>query len=211
MKTFKTAKGTELPLANLKGKDYLQVCHRLVWFREEHPDWSIETELLVCNAQEALAKATIRDATGRVIATGHKTETSKDFPAGWAEKGETGAIGRALALCGYGTQFAPELDEEERIVDAPIERTKASPVLKASAIEGSLAALVATVKTRGVVEETKLYMRKNFGFEESARLNGPQITQILGALTSGEIKKLTPRDQAWVSEPFDMNAGDTRI
>jgi hypothetical protein len=36
------------------------------------------------------------------------------------EKAETGAIGRALALIGYGTQFAPEMDEEDRIVDSPV-------------------------------------------------------------------------------------------
>ena len=32
------------------------------------------------------------------------------------------AIGRALAALGYGTQFAPELNEEHRIVDAPVDR-----------------------------------------------------------------------------------------
>lgn len=121
MKTFKTKSGLELPLMDMRGKDYLQVAHRLVWFRQEHPDWAIETELLVSTPQEALAKATIKDASGRIIATGHKTETAKDFPAGWSEKAETGAIGRALALCGYGTQFAPELDEGERIVDSPVQ------------------------------------------------------------------------------------------
>ena len=120
MKTFKTKKGTELPLMDVRGRDYLQVAHRLVWFREEHPDWSIETEFVSVNNVEALAKATIKDQIGRVIATGHKSETQKDFPAGHSEKAETGAIGRALALVGYGTQFAPELDEEERLVDAPI-------------------------------------------------------------------------------------------
>ncbi len=35
----------------------------------------------------------------------------------------SGAIGRALAALGYGTQFAPELDEQHRIVDAPVDRS----------------------------------------------------------------------------------------
>jgi hypothetical protein len=30
-------------------------------------------------------------------------------------------VGRALAMLGYGTQFAPELDEGDRIVDSPVE------------------------------------------------------------------------------------------
>lgn len=121
MRKLTTKKGTELPLVNLQGKDYLQVAHRLVWFREEHPDWTIETELVFQNDQSALGKATIKTAEGRVVATAHKEESAKDFPRGHREKAETGAIGRALALCGYGTQFEPELDEGSRVVDSPLQ------------------------------------------------------------------------------------------
>lgn len=55
------------------------------------------------------------------MATGTKMETRGDF-GDFVEKAETGAIGRALAMCGYGTQFAPELAEGARIVDAPVQR-----------------------------------------------------------------------------------------
>ncbi len=121
LRTYRTPKGTELPLLNLRGREYLEVKYRLVWFREEHPDWSIETELLSVTSDSAYARATIKDSTGRVIATSHKFETKRGFPD-FIEKAETGAIGRALALVGYGTQFcADELDEGERIVDAPVE------------------------------------------------------------------------------------------
>lgn len=122
MRELKTKKGTPLPLVNLKGKEYMQVATRLVWFREEHPDWSIETEFVSMDEQKAVAKATIKDEKGRVVSTSHKEESLKDFPAGYREKAETGAIGRALALCGYGTQFEPEFDEGERVVDSPIGR-----------------------------------------------------------------------------------------
>ena len=47
-----------------------------------------------------------------------KSETMSDF-RDYFEKAETKAIGRALAMLGYGTQFAPELDEAERVVDTP--------------------------------------------------------------------------------------------
>lgn len=119
---MKTQKGTELPLLDLRGKKYLQVAHRLVWFREEKPDWSIETEVKR-DKDESIAKAIIRDPGGRIIATAHKHENAKGF-ADHTEKSETGAIGRALALCGYGTQFAPELDEADRLADAPIDDTR---------------------------------------------------------------------------------------
>jgi hypothetical protein len=119
-RNYRTAKGTELPLLNLRGKEYLEVKYRLVWFREDHPDWSIETELMSVTDVSAYARASIRDESGRIIATSHKFERIQGFPD-FIEKAETGAIGRALALIGYGTQFcADELDEGQRIVDAPV-------------------------------------------------------------------------------------------
>lgn len=124
-RTFTTEKGSVLPVLNLRGQDYLEVKYRLVWFREEHPDWSIETEFVTLTERAALARAILKDESGRVIATAHKAETSTGFPD-FMEKAETGAIGRALALIGYGTQFcADELDEGDRIVDSP-----ANPVVR---------------------------------------------------------------------------------
>lgn len=110
------------PLLNLRGKDYLEVKWRLVWFREENPHWSIETEVHPGDAM-CLAKAIIKNEQGRIIATAHKFEDKQGF-GDYIEKSETGAIGRALALIGYGTQFAMELEEGERIVDAPVESPK---------------------------------------------------------------------------------------
>ena len=106
-------------LENIKGKPYLPVAWRLVWFREDHFDWAIETAITQTE-DKATAKATIKDQTGRIIATAHKSEDIKGF-FDYMEKAETGAVGRALALCGYGTQFSPEIEEgSERVVDSPI-------------------------------------------------------------------------------------------
>lgn len=113
-----TKKGTPLKLRKIQGQDYLDVQQRVLWFREEHPDWSIVTEFISITEKDAMAKAVITDDKGFVIATGHKYEDVQGFKD-YREKCETGAIGRALALCGYGTQFAHELNEGERIVDAP--------------------------------------------------------------------------------------------
>lgn len=120
---LETPKGRKLPLADIKGKPYLQVAHRLVWFREVNPDWTIETEAVEINTEKmyAIFRAKIADPSGRVIATATKAESIKGF-SDYLEKAETGAIGRALALCGYGTQFEPELDEGVRLADAPVQR-----------------------------------------------------------------------------------------
>lgn len=105
-------------MTDIKGKKYLPVAWRLVWFREEHPDWTIATEIVENTNNYAIMKAKII-SPDRVIATAHKKEDVQGF-GDYMEKAETGAIGRALAMCGYGTQFAPELEEgTERIVDSP--------------------------------------------------------------------------------------------
>jgi hypothetical protein len=72
----------------------------------------------------AIFKATVRDGTGGV-GTGTKSESAANFPD-FIEAAETGAIGRALASLGFGTQFAPELQEQHRIVDSPVTRSHAT-------------------------------------------------------------------------------------
>jgi len=133
VKTFKTPKGTELPILDLRGKDYLQVAHRIVWFREEQPLWSITTQIISSDEKRSLVRASILDETGRVIAEASKQEDNAGFKD-HLEKSETGAIGRALALCGFGTQFTPDLDEGERLADSPLPRVSKAPGKPVAAI-----------------------------------------------------------------------------
>lgn len=195
MKTFKTPKGTELPFLNLKGKDYLQVMHRLVWFREEHPDWSIVTSLVESNDKYVVARSEIIDSSNRVIATAHKREDYAHFGDA-IEKSEAGAIGRALSYCGYGTQFAPELDEEDRIVDAPVPpkvvipptpRVEQAPSVKpfktnpsAKGIsEAQGKRLFAIMKSHSwEAEQLKTYLKSKYGLEHSLDLNRQQYEEL---------------------------------
>ena len=104
------------------GRTYLPVSARIVWFRQEHPDWSIETEAVEINheKQYAIFRARICDGDGKLMSTGTKKEDVKGF-GDYIEKAETGSVGRALALCGFGTQFSPDLDESSagRFADSP--------------------------------------------------------------------------------------------
>ena len=107
-------------LIQIKGKNYLNVQWRLVWFREEHKNWGITTEIVNSAPGAVQMKATIMDNEGHIIAQAHKAENKANF-GDYLEKAETGAIGRALAMCGYGTQFtADELDEGSRLADAQV-------------------------------------------------------------------------------------------
>jgi hypothetical protein len=135
-----------ISIRNRQGSsEYLPVQWRLVWFRNECPEGSIETEIIhldleketeeevfAWNAEKrrnesvtktargiAIFRATVKDGRGG-IATGTGSERAASF-GDFIEKAETKAIGRALAGLGYGTQFAPELNEEHRIVDAPVD------------------------------------------------------------------------------------------
>lgn len=134
MKSFKTAKGTELPLLDLRGKPYLQVAHRFVMLDETIASYSIQTEILVMTSDETVCRATVRlydelqpELTLRV-ATATKRENTKGF-ADHLEKAETGAIGRALAMLGFGTQFAvQDMEEGDRLADAPVVPAKKNKV-----------------------------------------------------------------------------------
>lgn len=127
MNTFRTPKGTELPLTSLKGKDYLQVAWRIVWFREVYPLGRIDTECVEVSEKHAVYKAHISIPNERgeyvKLADADKREDAGHF-GDFREKAQTGAIGRALALCGFGTQFTEDLDEGDRIVDSPFKLGK---------------------------------------------------------------------------------------
>jgi hypothetical protein len=83
------------------------------------------TEVEKWGDMAVVMKAVIKDMQGSVIATARKKETESRFPD-YIEKAETGAIGRALAMCGYGTLQAPEFDEQDRLADAPVEKKNAN-------------------------------------------------------------------------------------
>ena len=72
----------------------------------------------------ARMEALLEEALG-VLAQAHGNETASDF-RDYFEKAETKAIGRALAISGYGTQFTVDLDEGERIVDTPLQTVNAA-------------------------------------------------------------------------------------
>jgi hypothetical protein len=121
-------------LMNIKGKDYLPVAGRLLWLSHDAPRYSIQPKVLKLEDTYAIVCSTviIFDDAGTAIrsATATKREDKTHFPD-FLEKAETGSIGRALGMLGFGTQYAEEFNEtntlpttpppkgEPRVVDAP--------------------------------------------------------------------------------------------
>jgi hypothetical protein len=90
---------------DIKGKQYVQVSHRIIYFNETYPEGSIVTELISTpDAQTVVIKASVwpdrhRQFTGYSQATwgdGYINKTSA------LENAETSAVGRALAFMGIG-------------------------------------------------------------------------------------------------------------
>jgi hypothetical protein len=108
-------------LTRISGSDYLEVKWRLVWMRDQHPDATIETQLMSHNDNTAVFRAMV-SIPGGGSATGWGSESAGDF-RDYLEKAETKAIGRALAALGFGTQFCPDFEfgaAVGRVVDSPV-------------------------------------------------------------------------------------------
>ena len=168
-------------------KQYLPVPARVQWFRGEHPDWSIITSVynIDFDSGYAIMRAEVLDESGRIIASGMKAETRKGF-GDFIEKAETGAVGRALARAGYGTEDALDL-EGDRIADAPIgrpsqpERSRSAPQRPAPAQrtpeEQMLLDMLLAVP--GMSRERMSLLADAVGVPKGERASADQLRQML--------------------------------
>lgn len=109
-------------LIKLQGKDYLEVRWRVVWFREAHPTGAITTEL-IATEPTVIVRAQVHGSDGVLIAADYGTAPAAGkgtWTGRSVEKASTAAVGRALALAGFGTQFDAD-DEGDHLADSPTE------------------------------------------------------------------------------------------
>ena len=90
---------------DIKGKKYVEVNERVKYFRENYAGWSLTSEIVSLQDGVCVIKATIRDDSGREMATGlayEKEDSSFINKTSFIENCETSAWGRALGNLGIG-------------------------------------------------------------------------------------------------------------
>lgn len=112
----------KIPTIKLKGKSYVQVKDRILYFNETYPEGQITTEIITTGANMVTFKATVRPTPNRTF-TGHSFGTIDEVKA--FEKLETVAVGRALALMGIGVlESVASADEMQRFEAKNLAPTK---------------------------------------------------------------------------------------
>lgn len=178
---------------DIRGKIYETVALRVQKFRDAHKDFTLETEIVCREIEVVVLKATIRDPSGRVLATGHAEEfrTGSGINSTSAlENAETSAIGRALAAFGLGgTEFA-SADEVSRAVSGA---KPAAPQASAQGVKDSALAALPTARRNIVVDtatQTKDALREGrdidaLGLAESLT-DQEETVALWGLLASNE-------------------------
>ena len=92
---------------NIKGKEYITVNERLIYFRNtnEFEGFGIKEDIVSINDTEGIFKVTIYDSNGEPIVSAHAQEyrdSSYINKTSFVENGFTSALGRALGYLGIG-------------------------------------------------------------------------------------------------------------
>ena len=104
----------EAGIIEIHGKDYQTVARRIQTFHTERPEWRIITKVLQNDLDLVLVRARIQNQRGELVASGHAEEhraMGQINKTSALENAETSAIGRALAVLGYGGTEIRSADE----------------------------------------------------------------------------------------------------
>lgn len=102
-------------VVNIKGKNYKLIVQRVNEFRQAHPEFGVETEVLHHDEIRIVAQVRIFDEQGRIRGSGVAEEfrkTSRINQTSAMENCETSAFGRALASMGFGGDVSYASAEE---------------------------------------------------------------------------------------------------
>jgi len=115
-----------------RGKEYAEVPQRVKAFRMLHPNGSLTSEIISCEAGVVIIKATACDENGNILGTGHAYEKEGNGfinKTSYIENCETSAWGRALAACGIiggNENEAGSIASAEEVMNAQKQQLKMS-------------------------------------------------------------------------------------
>lgn len=94
---------------NIKGKAYVEVSQRILYFRTapEYRGWAMESDIISYDDQSCIIRATIKNPEGVVVAMGHAQEdrtSSMINKTSYIENCESSAWGRCLGNLGIGIE-----------------------------------------------------------------------------------------------------------
>ena len=118
---------------DIKGKDYVLVSDRVLFFNEEYPNGSIQTEIVKYEDKHVLIKATITPDCSKPerFFTGYAQEIEGSTfinKTSALENAETSAVGRALAMMGIGViDSIASVDEINKANNRPKTETRSYP------------------------------------------------------------------------------------
>ena len=116
-------------------KEYVPVNERVIAFRKEHPEWTLETDIEEMKDGFVMIRASVRDESGRLISTALAYENEGATfinRTSYIENCETSAIGRALGFLGYGVDTSIASFEEVANAISQQEATKKKDVVQKS-------------------------------------------------------------------------------
>ena len=188
------------------GRTYLPVSARIVWFRQEHPDWGIETEMVEINheKQYAIFRARICDGDGKLMATGTKKEDVKGF-GDYIEKAECVPLDtRILTAEGWKTHDELRLGEPVLAYNVETESMgwvpllavrhyKDTPVVRA--YNGKGFDVVCTPDHKWPVRYTVTNSAKKYVYrklQETTRLTKPSAITV-ASVAPGGLSQVTPQ------------------
>ncbi len=149
-------------------KKYMPVPNRVLWFRTANPLGKIVTNILEKNDSFAIVEARVylskddddKNYIAKGIAQRHYSNNSI-YSTRNIEWAETAAIGRALSLAGYGTQFCSDELGDNGPVDSPVNVSDNKNTNTTTANKGSVSDKTTQTKVEAKAEVPKTVSEEN--------------------------------------------------
>jgi|TARA_R100001163_G_C5021236_1_gene163997 hypothetical protein len=162
----------KLKTIKIKGKEYVEVNTKLIYFRNNYPGHTLTSEVVEKTTDSILILTTIRNEKGVAVATGLAEEIKGSTfinKTSYVENCETSSWGRALANLGIGIDGSVASAEE--VQNAIANQDQILPVLKYDSEKYKKVAQRLQEQTTNINEIEKHYKLDKFTKLELQKLN----------------------------------------